>query len=146
MTDSKNVGICVESVNEEPSANENVVVLTDLLGLTLDRIIGCEVGSEDLRFVTKCGREFRFWHEPDCCESVEINQVDGDVADLLGSPLFMAEFVESPIKPESIYCESGTWTFYRFATSKGYVTIRWLGESNGYYSESVCFGEMGVFE
>ena len=83
-----------------------------------------------------------FFHEQNCCESVSINDVVGDLSDLEGEPLLIADEVEgqSPVGFEDEYHESVTWTFYKFATRKGYVDVRWLGESNGYYSESVDLG------
>ena len=83
--------------------------------------------------------KFKFYHSQDCCESVYIESVVGDLSDLEGEPLLIAEEVsgEIPEAREDEYIESRSWTFYKFATRKGYVDVRWLGESNGYYSESV---------
>jgi hypothetical protein len=83
-----------------------------------------------------------FFHAQDCCESVNINDIVGDLSDLENEVLVIADEVsgETPVGFEEDYHESVTWTFYKFATRKGYVDVRWLGESNGYYSESVNLG------
>lgn len=82
---------------------------------------------------------FRFFHYQDCCETVSIDDIVGDLSDLEGEPLLVAEEVsgESPVEFNAIDHECVEWTFYKFATRKGYVDVRWLGESNGYYSTSV---------
>jgi len=111
--------------------------IADMIGITMTAATGAE-GDEEMAFTAEDGRVFRFWHEPDCCECVRIEDIAGDMSDLVGSPIVMAEEVSSdgPPLPDE---ESYTWTFYKFATAKGYVTARWLGTSNGYYSESVSF-------
>jgi len=97
----------------------------------------------ELVFTREDGAWFSFFHEQNCCEDVWIEDVDGDLNDLVGSPLLLAEeSVNTPEankdKPTRGYLDnSTTWTFYRFSTIKGWATIRWCGTSNGYYSESV---------
>jgi hypothetical protein len=117
-------------------------------GLTMARVeVACRVVTsgaphdfaDEIRFTSTCGRTFLLHHHQDCCENVCIEDIAGDVEDLVGSPILMAEEATSVAEVEH---ESGTWTFYKFATNKGYVTIRWLGTSNGYYSESVDFEEV----
>lgn len=107
-----------------------------LKGKTLSSI---NESGDEIVFETTDGERYRMYHEQDCCESVSIESIVGDLEDLVGSELLMAEEVEgtSPVDFEAY--ESHTWTFYKFATLKGYVDIRWLGSSNGYYSESVSF-------
>lgn len=79
----------------------------------------------------------QFVHFQDCCENVYIEDVVGDLEDLIGSPILSAECVTNSDNPKQEYDESHTWTFYKMSTIKGSVTIRWYGTSNGYYSESV---------
>lgn len=98
-------------------------------------------GNESITFETDAGECWQMLHEQDCCESVYIEDVVGDLCDLIGSPIVMAEVSTNSDNPKEHdgYDDSHTWTFYKFATAKGYVTIRWYGSSNGYYSESVSF-------
>ena len=105
-------------------------------------------GVEEIIFETVDGELYKMHHYQDCCESVTIDDVCGDLQDLVGSPILMAEESTNVNKnpPEVVppdYQDSFTWTFYRLATVKGYVTIRWYGSSNGYYSESVYFEKVG---
>ena len=101
------------------------------------------IRNEDTELVFENATErFVFFHSQDCCEHVSIEDVCGDLEDLVGEPLLIAEEVsgETPVDFNEAEHESVTWTFYKFATRKGYVDVRWLGESNGYYSESVSLG------
>lgn len=109
-----------------------------LIGKILIKIENKE--NEELFFHTSDGETYRMYHEQDCCESVYIEDITGDLDDLIDSEILMAEEVTQEGRNE---WGSETWTFYKFATVKGYVTIRWYGESNGYYSESVDFELVG---
>jgi len=113
----------------------------DLLGKTLVEI---KSDHENIWFKTGDGEVYRQFHSQDCCEGVEVEDVIGNFDDLIGSPILLAEEIihenENPNGiPVKEYQDSFTWTFYKLATNKGCVTIRWYGESNGYYSESVDF-------
>jgi hypothetical protein len=110
----------------------------DLIGRTMTAV---EVkGKEEMIFTRDDGRVFKFYHEQNCCESVEIEDVCGELSDLVGAPILQAECVAEESDTD---WGTRTFTFYKFATVKGSVTVRWLGESNGYYSESVDFTEVG---
>lgn len=122
------------------------VPLSTLIGLTLDEITDMELYSGAIGFTSTDGRQFLMWHDQQCCERVEIVDIEGDPDDLIGAPIIVAEEVSSDDYPVPDHVKqptnsSHTWTFYRFATRKGWVVLRWLGQSNGYYSERVFFTE-----
>jgi hypothetical protein len=107
-----------------------------MAGKTVTSITGCRVGSEDMAIAFADGSICRMWHNKDCCESIRIEEIHGDYADFVGQVIVSAEASEVEI---AVPMDDGkqTDTFYKLACAKGYLTIRWLGESNGYYGTTV---------
>jgi hypothetical protein len=121
--------------------------ISRLIGVTLRSVT--QNDNDSIDFESDAER-WRMYYEPDCCATCSIEDVVGDLQDLVGSPIFMAEVStnsddpKTPDYPDSYPDESFTWTFYKLATIKGYVTIRWYGSSNGYYSETASFRSLGL--
>jgi hypothetical protein len=110
--------------------------ISDMVGLVFTKVEGAEYGSPSVTFHAEDGRRFEFYHAQDCCERVAVEDVTGDVSDLVGSPILVAtDHTSDDYGPARD--DSTLWTFYDFRTNKGTVTIRWCGSSNGYYSVSV---------
>lgn len=109
-----------------------------LKGKTITSVV--RNGDEEIIFNCSDGKSYKMYHRQDCCESVTIEDIDGDLQEILiGEEVLVADVSSSEGNNE---WGTDTWTFYKLATKKGWLTIRWYGESNGYYSESVDFVEL----
>lgn len=126
----------VESYKKLPDYKKRTYPeFSDLLGKTIKKI---DYYNNALVFdvIDDSFQEYNYYmlHIQDCCESVTIEDISGNLEDLIDSPITLAD---CSTNDNEIDYGHQTWTFYKLATIKGFVDIRWLGESNGYYSESV---------
>ena len=109
---------------------------SELVGHTITKI--WFVTNEALHYIVD-GEHYKQYHYQDCCEYVWLEDVDGDLQALVGSPVTIADETSNH---ETVDYESMTWTFYRLCTQNASVTMRWCGVSNGYYSESVDWAKV----
>lgn len=134
--------------------------ISELIGKTLKEI-NQDIDGEDndtLKFITVDDEEYLMFHYQNCCENVFIEDICGDLDDLINTPILEAyesyecwsedegEENYKGVKDEDGYFSAYgdyQWTFYILRTIKGSVTIRWYGTSNGYYSISVAFRKLG---
>jgi hypothetical protein len=110
-----------------------------LVGQVLSKIT-VAANKTEIIFETEDGKIYQMYHSQDCCESVELDDVCGDLQKLVGKMVDVAEEVSSKEIPFAKDDDNSyTWTFYKIRAGWEYVTIRWYGSSNGYYSEDVDF-------
>lgn len=108
----------------------------DIVGMMFTNIVNR--ADEEIIFYEISGRVFSM--AP--CEDTSINDVRVSVEDICGD---LEDLCHTPIlvaREDANSDDSCTWTFYNLSTVRGSVTIRWYGESNGFYSEAVGFREV----
>jgi len=104
-----------------------------LVGEVLTHIDTDEKNNE-IMLTTESGKIIKIFHDQDCCETVAIEDTEGEWHKLVGKVI-----VEASKDEKQGECDYGsiTETTLKFRVDDATVISRWIGESNGYYSESV---------
>lgn len=119
----------------------NRVELNSLVGEVLTYID--TDGKGEIMLTTESGRKIRIYHEQDCCESVRIEDTEGNWHNLIGKVIVEVNYDIDPSgAPMPEYPDSWTRTNLTFKVNDATVISKWIGESNGYYSESVDIEEI----
>ena len=111
--------------------------IDSLLGKTFAKVE--RISDKEIIFTQDNGDRVRMYHSQCCCEYVYIEDINGELEWLIGTPILQATEKTNNDNPKSEWDQSHTWTFYTIRTKKGTVDIRWYGSSSGHYSESVDF-------
>jgi len=107
--------------------------LTDKIIIKVDGLV---VESTCITLTMKNGVTYRIIHHSECCELVYLQDICGDINDILHHRIVSAVEASSEAIPDGDD-DSSSWTFYRIATNFGTtLVLRWYGSSNGCYSET----------
>jgi hypothetical protein len=116
------------------------VEFSALVGEVLD-LVDIDREENQILLTTRSGRKFLVYHEQDCCETVAIHWQDGSFDKLIGKPIVEARGIAVDTSEEAIDSSQTTTTLV-FRVDDQTVISRWIGDSNGYYSESVDIAEL----
>ena len=97
-----------------------------LVGKTITDIMWLSKGYAIATLGLSDGSFLRMYDPEIGSKEVYIEDVCGNIQDLIGSPIVRAEEYSNE-----------QWTFYIIGTAKGTVTIRWVGPESDYYGERV---------
>ncbi len=101
-------------------------------------VIPSENYKQSDKIIFKCTDGTYEMYYTDSFEEVSIDSIEGELSNLIGSEILLAEEVQrdknEPVSPQDEYRE---WTFYKLATQKGHVDIRWIGEDVSFYAITI---------
>ena len=117
----------IETILTKMKEGGEVRTYSELIGKTIIKVIAKQDIYDfiiSLDFIFSDNSIYSMYNEEagtgnDCIITLE--DVNGDWGSLYDEPLNIAEEVTNK-------GSDGTWTFYKFATIKGYVDLRWYGE------------------
>ncbi len=116
------------------------VEFSALVGEVLDAV-DIDREKDQILLTTRSGRNFLVYHKQNCCETVAISGQDGSFDKLIGKPIVEARDITVDTSEEAAG-SSQTTTILVFRVDDQTVISRWIGDSNGYYSESVDIEEL----
>lgn len=114
-------------------------------------IIQITVSYESVIFACNDLTIYSLYHDQVCCESVELSEIIGKLENLLFAPITFADESSGEIDlskdldylaASQLGVAHASWTFYKLATTYGFVDIIFRGDSNGCYSESAALYEL----
>ena len=118
-----------------PKRYSSPIAIKQLKGVTITAVVYKE--SDESLLIHLNTHVLEMIHHQDCCETVYLADVVGSFEDLIGYPLLE---VSETIVNNGLIGESSTASYYNFKTIKASVQLRWVGESNSFYSETVdCY-------
>jgi hypothetical protein len=124
-------------------------------------LVGKTIGEinnqgEEIEIQTDDGKIYKMYHSQDCCESVSVEEIVGDLNDLLGSPVLLAEEVSSTDpseeeqtkrtaayeKEKAEYAERGQKFYYE--SLEDYLRSRHESETWTFYKLSTIKGSVTI--
>ncbi len=113
----------------------------DLIGRD---VVAVDIHTDEVIIETST-LSIRAYHCRECCEDFRFIKCDGDIGSLFGT-VKVAEEDGGASAPDEfrsmVVDDSHTWTKLTIATASATVHFWFLGQSNGYYGESVDFQEL----